>query len=317
MADISKKAKLLRRWFNIVMGRSTAAVDQREGQVYSTREIRGYYNDLTGKVTDKTLLDERGIPYNIVSSGGKAYALVTIFQYALGCYDSYLIRKEDEYRKKFLALAQYVLEQQDGRGKWDARASIGSSRGNASCMVQGQGCSILLRAYLLNRDSHYCDAAKKAVDFMLLSTDDGGTAVYEGESIFLEKYPPEQGVHSSVLNGWAYALFGLFDYILYSNSAVYRDVFVRSCRTLENSLSKYDRGYWSNYDTTGIIASPAYHTSHIALLRVIAKLADAPIMEEYAERFEKYDRSRLRRCRAIAVKALQKLTTPQDAFIVQ
>ena len=80
-----KNVQLAKRWINIILGRSSVAVKQGVGKCYSKSEIRGYYNDLTGKVSPATLLDEKGIPVNITSSGMRVYSLVTIMQYALGC----------------------------------------------------------------------------------------------------------------------------------------------------------------------------------------------------------------------------------------
>ena len=40
-------------------------------------------------------------------------------------------------------------------------------------------------------------------------------------------------------------------------------------------------------------------------------------MQAYAERFENYEKSPLNYMRAVAVKIVQKLTRPADAFLVQ
>lgn len=314
---MNKIFQLSKRWLNILSGKSTAAVKQGAGKCYSKDSIRGYYNDLTGKVSPAALLDENGIPVNIVSSGEKVYSLVTIMQYALGCYDLYLLENNEGRLEQFMKLADYILEHQEENGKWDARTSIGSSKDNNSCMAQGQGCSILLRAYEETNDSRYCRAARKAVSFMLLPFDRGGTAVYRDDGISFEKYPPQDGVISSVLNGWIFALFGLYDYILYTGSSEYRNILERSCRTLEAKLPLYDRKFWSNYDLTGTIASPAYHSVHISLLAVMAELIGSRTMQSYAERFERYEKSRLNYTRAVVIKIAQKLTRPSDAFLVQ
>jgi heparosan-N-sulfate-glucuronate 5-epimerase len=314
---MNKIVQLTKRWLNILSGKSTVAVKQGAGKCYTKGSIQGYYNDLTGKVSPSTLLDENGIPINIVSSGEKVCSLVTIMQYALGCYDLYLLENNEGCLEQFLKLADYVLEHQEESGKWDARASIGSSKGNSSCMAQGQGCSILLRAYQETNDARYFQAARKAVSFMLLPSDKGGTAVYQGDDLSFEKYPPQDGAVSSVLNGWIFALFGLYDYALCTDSSEYRDILERSCRTLEEELPLYDRKFWSNYDLIGTIASPAYHSVHISLLSVLAELTGSQTMQAYAERFENYEKSPLNYMRAVAVKIVQKLTRPADAFLVQ
>lgn len=306
-----------KRWSNIVLGQSAVAVDQGVGKCFSKDEIKGYYNDLTNKVTGKTLLDDDGVPYNIVTSGNKAYVLVTIFQYALGCYDLYCLEESETYREKFLYLAKYALNRQDARGGWDARESLGSSKGNSSCMVQAQGCSILLRANLLNHDSAYATAAKRAIDFMLLPVEEGGTAHYDENDLYLEKYPPEDGKYSSVLNGWIFGLFGLYDYILFSGDEEYRNLWQRSCTTLEKTMPKYDRHYWSNYDVQGKIASPAYNATHATLLKVMAQLSNSQILDDYSDLFAGYQTSGINRVRAILRKLIQKISKPSDAFIVQ
>lgn len=314
---MNKIIRLSKRWLNILSGKSTVAVKQGAGKCYAKESIQGYYNDLTGKVSSSTLLDENGIPINIVSSGEKVYSLVTIMQYALGCYDLYLLENDVGYQVRFLKLADYILEHQEVSGKWDARASIGSSKGNSSCMAQGQGCSILLRAYQVTNDSRYFQAARKAISFMLLPSEQGGTAVYQGDAISFEKYPPQEGVISSVLNGWIFALFGLYEYVLCTDSEKHRSILERSCRTLESKLPLYDRKFWSNYDLTGTIASPAYHSVHISLLSVLTDLTGSQTMQSYAKRFESYEKSPLNYMRAVVIKIVQKLIRPSDAFLVQ
>lgn len=314
---MNKILQLAKRWMNILLGKSTSAVKQGVGKCYSKEKIHGYYNDLTGKVSSAALLDSNGIPVNIVSSGETVYSLVTIMQYALGCYDLYILEKNESYKAQFLNLARYILSHQEENGKWDARSSIGSIKGNSSCMAQGQGCSILLRAYQMTSDNQYWRAAQKAISFMILPSAKGGTAVYQGDELSFEKYPPQDGVTSSVLNGWIFALFGLYDYILHTGSIEHQELMAQSSKTLEKKLPLYDRGFWSDYDLTGTISSPAYHNVHISLLSVLAELVDSQIMRYYAKRFMKYEKSPLNRARAIVIKLEQKIIRPSDAFFVQ
>lgn len=312
-----KVIQLGKRWLNIILKKSSVAVEQPIGKCYSKDEIKGYYNDLTGKISPSTLLDEDGIPINVTSKGETVYSLVTIMQYALGCYDLFIINGNQLYREKFLQLADFILEMQEENGKWDARASIGSIKENSSCMAQGQGCSILLRAALETEDARYVHAAEKAISFMLLPCEDGGTAIYDGVKVSFEKYPPQNGRISSVLNGWAFALFGLYDYMLFTRSEEHHLLWEKSCKTLETYLPLYDRKYWSNYDLVGTIASPAYHSVHISLLRTLADLSGNQQMVIYADRFEKYEHSSMKRFRAILTKVIQKILRPSDAFFVQ
>ena len=308
---------MLKRWTKIILGKSAAAVQQGIGRCYDKNEIRGYYNDLTNKVRSATLLDSNGIPYNLMSSGAKVYSLVTISQYALGCYDLFLLNSDHDKLQIFLKLAEYLYDKQEVNGKWDARSSMGSYRDNSSCMAQGQGASIMLRAYLKTGNQKFLDSAKRAIDFMVTPVMNGGTMIEKGEDISFEKYPPENGEVSSVLNGWAFALFGLYDYYITTKNVDIKEIFDKSCKTMATKINKYDFGYCSLYDLVGTIASPAYHDLDIALLSVLSDLSGQENMKYYANRFESYAKNPIYKGMAITKKAVQKFTTKSDTFIVQ
>lgn len=312
-----QKLQMLKRWYNIVTGRSVAAVRQGIGRCYSKCEIRGYYNDLTNKVSSNSMLDDCGIPYNIISSGKKVYALVTIMQYALGCYDLYLLNGDSQMKEHFMMLAEYIKTQQASNGKWDARASMGSYKGNSSCMAQGQGCSVMLRAYIESDDAGYLKCAKRAIQFMMSDAHEGGTRLLNNGRLTYEKYPIENGTASTVLNGWAFALFGLYDYYLASSATEVKQEFDSSCKTLSDIIAEYDCGFWSKYDLIGTIASPAYHDLHIALLSVLGDLSGQQKLVQYADRFRSYRRNPAFKLAAILCKAVQKIFGDSDTFIVQ
>lgn len=104
--QVKKKIAMFKRWKKILSGESVLASSQGLGRIYSITEVRGYYNDLTSKVTDKTLLDDEGIPVNMIATGEKVYAWVNIAQYALGCYDLFLLEGTNDMLDKFLFLAK-------------------------------------------------------------------------------------------------------------------------------------------------------------------------------------------------------------------
>lgn len=158
---------MFKRWKKILFGESVLAPSQGKGKIYSLTEVKGYYNDLTTKVTDKTLLGDEGIPVNIIATGEKVYAWVNIAQYALGCYDIYLMNADKAMLNKFLFLAEKIYNAQEENGKWDCRSSIGSSMYTSSCMGQGQGCCVLLRAYIETSEKKYIEAAKKQLNLCL------------------------------------------------------------------------------------------------------------------------------------------------------
>ena len=87
MNQLQNKLNMLRRWVNIALGKSATAIRQDQGKYFSTTELSGYYNDLTGKVGDGTVIDNKGIPMSRIGKEEFAYFPIAIFQYGLGMYD--------------------------------------------------------------------------------------------------------------------------------------------------------------------------------------------------------------------------------------
>lgn len=152
---------------------------------------------------------------------------------------------------------------------------------------------------------------------MLVPIEEGGTVLSTSEGIFFEKYPPQDGKRSSVLNGWFFALFGLYDYYKFTGDEKAKYFFEKSSRTLVEHIKEYDRKYWSNYDIIGTIASPAYHELHIGLLQAMADITGDITFENYSEKFLKYQNSTICKLRAVSVKFIQKLTEHTDVVLIQ
>lgn len=315
MGQVAQKLTMLKRWAKIVSGKTAVAVDQGQGQAYEIGSLAGYYNDLTGKVTDSTLLDEGGIPLSVIAGGERVHFPIAIFQYGLGCYDLSILKPNEAERHlaSLRACADWAVETQREDGSWDAFGPIGSARNTVSSMAQGEGCSMLLRVHAAFGDIRYREAALKAASFMLLDMDKGGVSAYDGDELFLEEYP--QRPRRSVMNGWIFSLFGLYDGALVDER--FEDPFKRSAETLAKHLDDYDAGYWTYYDLEHRIASPAYHKLHIAQLRAMADLTGDVRFTAKADVYERYQGSSNNRRKAIFKKALQKLTEKSDAVIVQ
>ena len=305
---------MIRRWERIISGRSATAVIQDKGRVYDTDEIKGYYNDLTGKVSAGTILDSDGLPLTQIGSGQMVHFPIAVFQYGLGCYDIFL---ENPERKEKLStvinIAEWAVRQQRGDGSWDCFSPLKSNKYTVSSMGQGEGASLLFRAYAASGREEFKLAAFHAIDFMLRGVGDGGVTVYENNQIFLEEYP--QTPRRSVLNGWIFSMFGLYDAALMDEK--YMGIFKQCAKTLADNIDLYDNGYWSYYDLEKRIASPAYHALHIALLEVVAELSGEKKLALAAERYKLFNASFFNRTRAIVTKLWQKLTEKPDAIVIQ
>ena len=112
--QISLKLAMIKRWCKILTGTSATAVKQGRGRVFATDNIKGYYNDLTGKVGDGTLLDKNGIPVSKISDGSEVNFPIAVFQYALGLYDKYLESGEEKYHNDFLKMSEWIWMWKNG-----------------------------------------------------------------------------------------------------------------------------------------------------------------------------------------------------------
>lgn len=301
-----KYSKLFKRWFNMLMGKSLFHVKQGEGKFYSTTEIKGYYNDLTNKISSMTILDDEHIPVNITIANVEAYFPITIFQYGLGLYDLYLEKKDKNIFADFIKIADWAVKNLENNGMWDCMGKLhDQAHQTQSSMCQSEGISVLLRAYKETKNKIYYEKAKLAVDFMLRNVEDGGTTLYINDKIIFQEYVSKYNL--SVLNGWIFSIFGLYDFTLVNNEKKYIDILNHTIETMCLELKKYDRKFWSNYDLQNTIASPAYHDLHIMQLRILYKLFNKKEFMIYADRWEKYQKNKIYKALAMVIKLKQKI----------
>ena len=294
----------IQRWTKMLLGKSVEHVHQGVGKIYSKSEVRGYYNDLTEKVTiDLSLLHNDKLPAIKQLNGQYIYFPVAIFQYALGCYDLWLIEKDVIYKKKFIQCASWTLDKQDEKGRWDNFSFI-YKKAPDGAMAQGEGVSVLLRAYALTGQVHYREAAQKAIDFMIQETSKGGTTEYLDGKVVFKEYTNLP----IVLNGWIFAWWGLYDYVLSTNdNDKYKSLLNKSLDSLIKSLPLFKNKYWSLYDCDGKLTSPFYHNLHIAQMKVMYDLTAEKIFMEYANTWQRQQRNVFCASLALLTKAIQKI----------
>lgn len=292
------------KWYKMLAGKSILHVNQGAGRIYSKGEIRGYYNDLTEKVLKDNNNSRLYIPKIKLETGEEIFFSIAVFQYGLGAYDLYLLEKKDLYLDKFRLMVEWALENQKENGAWDSFYYI-NPEAPYSAMAQGEGASLLIRAYIEFNEKKYLSAAKKSIDFMLKSVEEGGTTQYKysGRDVVFKEYTNEP----TVLNGWIFAVFGLYDYSVISNDKEVDEVLKRTLFSLKSQLNEFDNGYWSMYNAEQIITSPFYHRLHIAQLYVLYDLFNIVIFKEYADRWSGYRDNWVNRKRAFIIKVIQKI----------
>ena len=293
----------IKKWAKMFAGKSVLHVGQSMGQAFEVNELKGYFNDLTQKVLmQPQYVESNDLPTVKTEQGEDILFPVAIFQYALGCWDLYLLKKEDRYRKKFFDCAEWTIKTQESTGAWN-NFFFAYPEHPYGAMAQGEAASVLVRAWSLTKEDKYLSAARQAVDFMLKPVKQGGTSQYDNGDLVLLEY-----AHlSPVLNGWIFSLFGLYDICLACNEKKYEEVLTQALRTLEKTIEKFDRSYWSNYDLDNHIASPFYHHLHIAQMKALALVTGKQVYAEYSAKWKIEENSSFKKFRAIAVKGFQKI----------
>ena len=294
----------IQRWYNMLTGKSVWHVNQSIGEFFSVNEVRGYYNNLTEKVIKMPdILDNNDLPLLELESGEKVFFPVAIFQYGLGAYDLYLKTGVGRYADKFIQCVEWTIQNQDAQGRWN-NFSHYNPNAPYGAMAQGEGASLLIRAYSHTKDSKYLDAAKKAIDFMLLPLENGGTTKYEDEKAYLMEFT----FKGLVLNGSIFAWWGLFDYVLITNDhGVYLEKKNQTLKTIIDILPSFSLSYWSKYSLDGLIASPFYHSLHIAQMKAMYELTGKEAFNKYAARWVKQQKSFICYMLSFTKKAIQKV----------
>lgn len=294
----------IKKWFNMMRGKSLYHVNQTEGLCYSVDKVTGYYNNLTEKVTRFPYPNNK-IPVQKLDNGVETEFAIAIFQYGLAAYDLMLMHiDEANSEKKFMNCVNWALERQEESGAWRAMESVNPAE-PYSAMAQGEGVSLLLRAYLKYGDKKYLKAAGNAVKFMLIPISKGGVAEYTPEGgLRLREYT----YMPLVLNGWIFAAWGLLDYAKVTGDAEIIKAWDLTAKTMADDLKLFDAGYWSKYTVGKTMASPFYHNLHIAQLNVMAELTGLSAFKRYADIFSAYRSSWLNDKRAFIKKVWQKIT---------
>lgn len=294
----------IKRWYLMLTGKSVWHVNQDIGKCFAKDEIRGYYNNMTEKVTRMPdLLDSDEMPKLNLAEGKFTYFPVAIFQYGLGCYDLWLQTKDERYIRKFMQCVEWTMAHQDEKGRWNNFSHYCPETPYGS-MAQGEASSLLIRAYVHTKEQKYLDAAKRALDFMLLPLEDGGTTKYVDDDAYLMEYT----FKGMVLNGSIFSWWGLYDFVLATgDNGEYLEAMDKILKSLIKVLPLYKCTYWSMYSEDGLIASPFYHNLHVAQMQAMYQLTGEPIFDEYAKRWERQQKNPYCKGLAFVKKSIQKI----------
>jgi heparosan-N-sulfate-glucuronate 5-epimerase len=303
----------------------------------TTQELGEYYMLFAEKADYAGTRDSSGVPMlDYRGNIGPRYNPIAIAQYGLGNYNLFRQSNDPDRRNKFLLAAEWLCSHLETNSHglavwnhhfdWEYRDALKSPW--YSALAQGQGISVLVRAHQMrgeresggkdSGDSHYLDAAQRALASFYQPTDAGGVAFTDNRGdLWFEEYIVSPPTH--ILNGFIWAAWGVYDYFLLTKDTSARELFSRATQTLLRNLDRYDLGFWSLYEQSGtrlpMVASPFYHELHIVQLRIMHRLAGGltggftgnDAFARVADRWENYSRSRSNRTRALCYKSAFKL----------
>ncbi|MCK4753242.1 MAG: hypothetical protein KAS75_07335 [Planctomycetes bacterium] len=267
--------------------------------IEDSSKLGKYYMNFAEKTKFSGPFDTDGIPMlDYKGNVGIQYNPNAVAQYALGFYDLFLDTGNQKYKEVFLKQAEWFLKNmrivEEDVGLWEYNFDFDYHKGLKapwrSALAQGQGVSVVARAYLLTKDSSYLDAADKAFESFMHQIDEPGGVTYIDDKgyTWLEELLFNPPTH--VLNGFIWALWGVYDYYLLTKNPKAIELFNESVRTLENHIQKYDIGFWSVYHLHSTklreIASPYYQRLHIIQLNVMYLLTGKEIFKEYADKWQ-------------------------------
>ena len=249
---------------------------------------------------------------------GRQYNPIAIAQYGLGNYNLFRRSGNRAHRDKLFAVADWLvqhlertphgLEVWNHHFDWEYRDKLRAPW--YSALAQGQGISLLLRAQKESGGFRYLEAAQRALASFFKPVSEGGVAFTDDRGdLWFEEYIVSPPTH--ILNGFIWAVWGIYDYFLVTREASVQDLFALSVATLLRNLERYDLGFWSLYEQSGtrlpMVASPFYHQLHIVQLRVMHRLTGERKFTEVADRWETYGKSPGKRTRALCYKSAFKL----------
>jgi heparosan-N-sulfate-glucuronate 5-epimerase len=291
---------LIKTYRGVLLGRPDYWHPQFKVSRHIDKDTPGrYYLDMSCKAEYPGKLDDKGIPL-VVLDNRSYYFPVTIAQYALGNYDKYLAQKQEVCLQRFSNAASWFAENYTPLNSscvWytNFEKKLYSVKAPwVSALSQGQGLSVLTRAYLLCGRTRYLDIALKAAKLFEIPVSQGGIrALFKGKSVFYEEFPSEKP--SLVLNGFIFSLWGLYDLYLVTENDSVLQLYQEGVRTLIAMLPEYDFFGWSRYDLYSFripnFCSIFYHRLHIEQLKVMHQLSGNQIFRRYQEDWSRGARS--------------------------
>ena len=283
-------------------------------------ELNQYYMEFRYKAEYKGNYDESGIPQlNYEGDIGVQYNPIAISQWSLGNYNLWVKNNSKEHYNKFLKGADWLVDNLNlNNGKvyvwehnfdWVYKENL--IKPWYSGLAQGQGLSVLCRAYKSTRDDKYLDSIEKIYKSFLLDIKNGGVTFKDQKGdIWIEEYIMKNNP-THILNGFIWGLWGIYDYWLLTKNEDIKNKFDQYIKTLKNNLDKYDIGYWSLYELSELKikmrSSIFYHKLHIIQLQILFEMTNEEKFKKISYKWSEYLNNRFNLVKAVFMKIIFKI----------
>jgi len=322
---VTKKLNYLRRIFQAYLGSGISQLSFWHGKPKVNnkkdyKKIGQYYMPFLYKAKYKGYFDKNGVPLlDYRGKIGKQYNPIAIAQYGLGHYNLYKKEGDKKNLKKAIKQADWLVDNLEKNKKgvfvwmhhfdWEYREGLKAPW--YSALAQGQGISLLIRAYKETNKDKYFKSAKTAFISLNTSIDKGGVQfIDQDNNVWLEEYivsPPP----SHVLNGFIWTLWGVYDFYLLTKDSDAKKLFNNCIKTLKQNLKRFDIGFWSLYDLSPTflktIASTFYHKLHIVQLEILYKITNENIFLKFKKKWQRYENNIFYKTLALIYKIIFKI----------
>ena len=198
--------------------------------------------------------------------------------YALGMYNLYYDTLEKSYLEKFFKHADFLVKNLVARRNfgvwlvqfpWIAPCYL-CKKPWISGMYQGLGLSALARGWMISKNEKYLAAAQRALLSFEVPVSKGGVLKVDRKGFWwYDEYACTR--RANVLNGFLFALIGIYEYYDVSKDPKALHLFNKGIKTVRNYIDKYDLNFlvfkWSKYDDKLLFYSgPKYHNWHVKQL---------------------------------------------------
>lgn len=266
---------------------------------FDAREVQGaersgaipYHLASAQLFADAMRLDGGGIPFH-VSRTFQAYNPAYVAWYALQQLantqrgDTPDAGARQRFATQIAWLRDHAVRRPDGAAVWhygfDWREGEALLRAPwISAMAQGLAMSALVRAHRLSPAPALLELAVAAARPFELPIDQGGVRSAAKGGVAYEEYPAHP--EPRVLDGFLFALLGLYDVALETGDARLRGLFDQGVEGLVGELPLWDfRGKWSWYGRRQYLCPPHYHGINRALLLAVANASNRAELAEVA-----------------------------------